>query len=105
MASRPTPQDNLEMKAIKAMGAMEEGDAVFGSSDEVNLDSQVSWLLHLCHTCICISSILMQRLKHNGAWCPLVFKSPPVYSMKLQPKRICINQWPHFCALNPFYKS
>ncbi|KAH7855109.1 hypothetical protein Vadar_021339 [Vaccinium darrowii] len=43
MASRPAPQDNLEMKAIKAMGAMEEGDAVFGSSDEVNLDSQVYW--------------------------------------------------------------
>ncbi|KAI8563201.1 hypothetical protein RHMOL_Rhmol03G0094200 [Rhododendron molle] len=42
MASRPTPQDNLEMKAIKAMGAMEEGDAVFGSSDEVNLDSQIT---------------------------------------------------------------
>ncbi|GFS45847.1 cactus-binding carboxy-terminal, cactin [Actinidia rufa] len=36
MASRPAPQDNLEMKAaIKAMGAMEEGDAVFGSGDEV----------------------------------------------------------------------
>ncbi|PSS04634.1 Cactin like, partial [Actinidia chinensis var. chinensis] len=43
MASRPAPQDNLEMKAIKAMGAMEEGDAVFGSGDEVNLDSQVYW--------------------------------------------------------------
>ena len=45
MASRPAPQDNLEMKAIKAMGAMEEGDAVFGSGDEVNLDSQVSYLM------------------------------------------------------------
>ncbi|GFS45919.1 cactus-binding carboxy-terminal, cactin [Actinidia rufa] len=44
MASRPAPQDNFEMKAaIKAMGAMEEGDAVFGSGDEVNLDSQVYW--------------------------------------------------------------
>ncbi|XP_057478213.1 splicing factor Cactin-like isoform X2 [Actinidia eriantha] len=44
MASRPASQDNLEMKAaIKAMGAMEEGDAVFGSGDEVNLDSQVYW--------------------------------------------------------------
>ncbi|CAK9163306.1 unnamed protein product [Ilex paraguariensis] len=39
MASRPTPsEDDLEMKAMKAMGAMEVGDAVFGSSDEVNLD-------------------------------------------------------------------
>jgi hypothetical protein len=26
---------------MKAMGAMEEGDAVFGSGAEVNLDSQV----------------------------------------------------------------
>nr|GLL49045.1 cactin [Ipomoea trifida] len=37
------PEDNLEKKALKAMGAMEEGDAVFGSNDEVNLDSQVYW--------------------------------------------------------------
>ncbi|XP_031481104.1 cactin isoform X2 [Nymphaea colorata] len=29
--------------ALKAMGAMEEGDAVFGSGAEVNLDSQVYW--------------------------------------------------------------
>ncbi|KAM7464301.1 hypothetical protein LguiA_032422 [Lonicera macranthoides] len=44
MASRPTPpEDNLEIKAMKAMGAMEEGDALFGTSDEVNLDSQVYW--------------------------------------------------------------
>jgi hypothetical protein len=31
----------MEMKAIKTMGAMEEGDAVFGAGAEVNLDSQV----------------------------------------------------------------
>lgn len=44
MASRPAPpEDNLEIKAMKAMGAMEEGDAVFGTSDEINLDSQVYW--------------------------------------------------------------
>ncbi|KAI5425681.1 hypothetical protein KIW84_031485 [Lathyrus oleraceus] len=44
MASRPAPsEDNLEMKAIKAMGAMEDGDAVFGSGAEVSLDSQVYW--------------------------------------------------------------
>ncbi|XP_059665282.1 splicing factor Cactin [Cornus florida] len=44
MVSRPSPsEDNLEMKAMKAMGAMEEGDAVFGSGSEVNLDSQVYW--------------------------------------------------------------
>ncbi|KAJ1377316.1 putative cactin-like isoform X4 [Sesbania bispinosa] len=31
MASRPTPsEDNFEMKAMKAMGAMEDGDAMFG---------------------------------------------------------------------------
>ncbi|KAJ0089006.1 hypothetical protein Patl1_32303 [Pistacia atlantica] len=44
MASKPTPsEDNLELKAMKAMGAMEEGDAIFGSGAEVNLDSQVYW--------------------------------------------------------------
>lgn len=45
MLSRPTPlDDKLEMMAaMKDMGEMEEGDAVFGYSDEVNLDSQVSW--------------------------------------------------------------
>lgn len=44
LASKPAPpEDNFELKAIKAMGAMEEGDAVFGSGAEVNLDSQVYW--------------------------------------------------------------
>ncbi|KAM7491040.1 hypothetical protein LguiA_033961 [Lonicera macranthoides] len=44
MASTPTPpEDNWEIKATKAMGAIEEGDALFGSSDEVNLDSHLSW--------------------------------------------------------------
>jgi hypothetical protein len=45
IASRPAPsEDNFEKKALKAMGAMEEGDAIFGSNDEINLDSQVSYL-------------------------------------------------------------
>ncbi|XWS43498.1 hypothetical protein CRYUN_Cryun16bG0109300 [Craigia yunnanensis] len=44
MATKPTPsEDNFELKAMKAMGSMEEGDAVFGSGAEVNLDSQVYW--------------------------------------------------------------
>lgn len=45
LASRPvqSTEDNFELKAMKAMGAMEEGDAVFGNNDEVNLDSQVYW--------------------------------------------------------------
>ncbi|CAN1307998.1 CTN, partial [Linum perenne] len=46
MASKPPPpppSDNFELKAIKAMGAMEEGDAVFGSGAEVSLDSAVYW--------------------------------------------------------------
>ncbi|KAL3739934.1 hypothetical protein ACJRO7_021242 [Eucalyptus globulus] len=35
MASKPAPsEDNFEMKAIKAMGATEEGDAVFGTGEE-----------------------------------------------------------------------
>jgi len=48
MASKPAPsEDNFEMKAIKAMGAIEEGDVTFGSGAEVNLDSQVSCPGHL----------------------------------------------------------
>ncbi|KAK1300036.1 hypothetical protein QJS10_CPB13g00573 [Acorus calamus] len=44
MARKSIPsEDSLEMKAMKAMGVMEEGDAVFGSGAEVNLDSQVYW--------------------------------------------------------------
>ncbi|KAK9124022.1 hypothetical protein Sjap_013624 [Stephania japonica] len=44
MVLKPGPsEDNMELKAMKAMGAMEEGDAVFGSGAEVNLDSQVYW--------------------------------------------------------------
>uniref|UniRef100_A0A1J3K151 Splicing factor Cactin n=1 Tax=Noccaea caerulescens TaxID=107243 RepID=A0A1J3K151_NOCCA len=44
MVSKPAPaEDNLELKAMKVMGAMEEGDAVFGSNAEVNLDSEVYW--------------------------------------------------------------
>ncbi|POO01841.1 Cactin [Trema orientale] len=44
IASKPAPpDDNFEMKAMKAMGSMEEGDAVFGTGAEVNLDSQVYW--------------------------------------------------------------
>ncbi|KAJ0500122.1 putative cactin, central domain-containing protein [Helianthus annuus] len=39
----PPPEDNLEMRAVKAMGAMDNGDEVFGNSDEVNVDSQVYW--------------------------------------------------------------
>lgn len=35
--------DDLELKAIKAMGAMEDGDAVFGVGAEISLDSQVYW--------------------------------------------------------------
>ena len=42
----PAVEDNLEFKAMKAMGAMEEGDAVFGSKAEVNLDSEVPLLLY-----------------------------------------------------------
>jgi hypothetical protein len=48
MASKPAPsEENLEMKAFKAMGAMEDGDAVFGSGAEVSLDSQVLFLDHI----------------------------------------------------------
>ncbi|GAA0159776.1 scaffold/adaptor protein [Lithospermum erythrorhizon] len=48
MTSRTTPEDkNFENRALKAMGAMEEGDAVFGSTEEVNVEtraeSEVYW--------------------------------------------------------------
>lgn len=42
MQTKVAMSNDLELKAIKAMGAMEEGDAVFGAGAEVNLDSQVS---------------------------------------------------------------
>ncbi|CAL9779282.1 unnamed protein product [Musa acuminata subsp. burmannicoides] len=42
-AKTNTPEDSMELKAMKAMGAMEEGDAVFGAGAEVTLDSQVYW--------------------------------------------------------------
>ncbi|KAF3324430.1 cactin [Carex littledalei] len=42
-AKKASAPDDLELKAMKAMGAMEEGDAVFGSGAEVHLDSQVYW--------------------------------------------------------------
>jgi len=51
MALKPPPsEDNFEVKAMKAMGAMEDGDAVFGSGAEVNLDSQVTCLGYLCNS-------------------------------------------------------
>ena len=41
MASKPAPsEDNLELKGMKAMGAMEEGDAVLGSGAEVNCETE-----------------------------------------------------------------
>lgn len=40
-AKKASAPDELELKAMKAMGAMEEGDAIFGSGAEVHLDSQV----------------------------------------------------------------
>ncbi|PKU61756.1 cactin [Dendrobium catenatum] len=43
MHAKALVPDDLELKAVKAMGAMEEGDAVFGAGAEVNLDSQVYW--------------------------------------------------------------
>ncbi|CAD6256200.1 unnamed protein product [Miscanthus lutarioriparius] len=40
MKAKARVPDEMEMKAIKMMGAMEEGDAVFGAGAEVNHDSQ-----------------------------------------------------------------
>ncbi|KAL6581978.1 hypothetical protein OROMI_005992 [Orobanche minor] len=44
LSSKPTlPEDNFKRSAMKSMGATVEGDVVFGSNDEINLDSQVYW--------------------------------------------------------------
>ncbi|MCL7037629.1 hypothetical protein MKW94_000372, partial [Papaver nudicaule] len=44
MASKPAPvEDDWEFKASKVMGDVVDGDAIFGSGAEVNLDSQVYW--------------------------------------------------------------
>ncbi|XP_010683965.2 splicing factor Cactin isoform X2 [Beta vulgaris subsp. vulgaris] len=40
---RAQPEDDFEVRAKKLMGSMEDGDVVFGSGAEVNLDSQVYW--------------------------------------------------------------
>ncbi|EFJ19424.1 hypothetical protein SELMODRAFT_177683 [Selaginella moellendorffii] len=45
-ASGPSEEENIEHEraiALKAMGNMEEGDAILGSGAEVNLESQVYW--------------------------------------------------------------
>lgn len=41
---RAQPEDDFEVRAKKLMGSMEDGDVVFGSGAEVNLDSQVSYV-------------------------------------------------------------
>ena len=46
MKAKARVPDEIQMKAIKTMGAMEEGDAVFGAGAGVNLDSQV-WMIFL----------------------------------------------------------
>ncbi|KAF9606813.1 hypothetical protein IFM89_029270 [Coptis chinensis] len=44
LASKPTPpEDNMDLKAMKGMGAMEKGDALFGSGTEANMESHVYW--------------------------------------------------------------
>ncbi|KAL6494231.1 hypothetical protein OROGR_031031 [Orobanche gracilis] len=40
MSRQNPPEYNFERSAMKAVGAMEEGDVVFGSNDEINLDSR-----------------------------------------------------------------
>lgn len=58
MVLKPAPsEDNFETKAMKAMGAMEDGDALFGSGAEVNLDSQV--------TCLCYYVISFCQMSLN----------------------------------------
>ena len=53
---RPTPpDDNFEKKAMIEKGAMEEGDAVFGLNDEINLDSQVFQLAYMRASSLCSS--------------------------------------------------
>ena len=77
MASKPAPsEDNLELKAMKAMGAMEEGDAVLGSGAEVNLDSQVCDIIGLSYLknekrkrnnpCQIIFTFLAKHIKRGG---------------------------------------
>ena len=66
MASKPAPsEDNLELKDMKAMGAMEEGDAVLRSGAEVNLDSQVCDIIGL-------SYLKKEKRKRNNP-CQIIF--------------------------------
>jgi hypothetical protein len=73
MASKPAPsEDNFELKAMKAMGAMDEGDAVFGSGAEVNLDSQVSFVGHSPHLLPLYSNTLKKMISHSATF-PVLF--------------------------------
>lgn len=83
MAAKSATQaeDNMEMKAMKAMGAMEEGDAVFGSGAEVNLESQVyndyqytfiSYLL-----CTHVTQLLI-ACRYTGGMISIVQESPSI---------------------------
>lgn len=73
LASKPAPsEDNLELKAMKAMGSMDEGDAVFGSGAEVNLDSQVALFGHSPHLLPLYSNTLKKMISHLAAF-PVLF--------------------------------
>ena len=66
MALKPAPSEhNLELKAMKSMGAMEEGDVVLGSGAEVNLDSQVCDIIGL-------SYLKKEKSKRNNP-CQIIF--------------------------------
>ena len=66
MGLKPAPSEhNLELKAMKSMGAMEEGDAVLGSGAEANLDSQVCDIIGL-------SYLKKEKSKRNNP-CQIIF--------------------------------
>jgi hypothetical protein len=77
MKAKSRVPDDMEMKAIKTTGAMEEGDAVFGAGAEVNLDSQVcvsfpfdpiaflAWLHY--NSCIYILSNIIPLYLHDNS--------------------------------------
>ncbi|OMO78154.1 hypothetical protein CCACVL1_14617 [Corchorus capsularis] len=67
-------RDNLELKAMKAMGSMEEGDMEFGSGAEVNLglDQNISTVFILdMNGTNTIGSIMIMKI-HLQKWCKAI---------------------------------
>lgn len=85
MATKRSAPDEMELKAMKAMGAMEEGDAVFGAGAEVNLDSQVPYqFLSLSFILVCYFLLFSHELKKWKWFVGIPAENSRCFSMNAQ---------------------